>query len=224
MAVTIDTFKTRSQGLYVGSFAFAALPPAASYPNGEAFVSDWGATGTKVRSNGTRWLPMGGRALLKHLGPAQSGVGSTSTIVLQSPQLPAGLIQTGDLILFDITGMAKNGTTDNGVLDCLVGTAGTTADTSLLAGAAVTAMAAANQTADAMLCFKVVSSTSAQRVGVQNGSGLYGGGGVSTVAAPVAVTVPNLSSSAVFLSFAIASSGATNTMAIQEGSIWHVAG
>jgi hypothetical protein len=79
---------------YLGSFTYATLPSASANSGLEAFASDWGVNGTKVRSNGTRWLPINGQTVLKRMGAAVSAIANTETIVIQT-QLPIGALQTG---------------------------------------------------------------------------------------------------------------------------------
>lgn len=204
---------------YAGDFAFANLPSAASYSGYEAFVTDWGVNGTLARSNGTRWLPVNGRALLKRAN-AVTGITNSVSIVIQS-QLPAGCPQAGDSVVFDILGLTKSGTTDSGLIAAYAGTAGTTSDTNILP-ATNTIMAAANRSASSLVVYKIISDTSVQRVGSMNGSGLYGGGGVSSVAAPSAVTVTDMSANALYFSFGLTSSGTTDTLALQDAVMWHI--
>jgi hypothetical protein len=186
-----------------------------------AFVSDWGAYGTFARSNGTRWIPVGGRVLLKHLGAGQSGIANTATIVIQTPAMPAGMVQANDSIVFDISGATKSGTTDSLNTSAYAGTAGTTSDTAI-ANTTMTMLNAANQTGNGLYAFKVIDNTHVQRVGAIAGQGLYPF--QSATAAPASVVVSDLSANALFFSFAIQSSGTTNTVGIQDGMIWQVVG
>jgi hypothetical protein len=204
---------------YAGSFAYASLPSASTYSGYEAFVTDWGANGTKVRSNGTRWLPMGGRVLLKHLGAAQAGVANSATIVLQTPAMPAGTVQANDLIVVDIPGITKTGTTDSLNIAIYAGTAGTTSDANLTPSV-VTALSSGSVNGSSLYTFKVVSNTSVQRAGTMNGVGNYAN--QSSNAIPAAVTVTDMSASALIWSYAIQSSGTTNTVGIQDGAIWQI--
>jgi hypothetical protein len=210
---------------YVGSVTYATLianNPCNSTWNGyKAFVTDWGAYGTEVRCNSaiSRWVPVGGRVMLRHLASAVSGIGSTATVVIQSPAMPAGTIQAGDSLVLDILGVTKTGTTDTLNPTAYLGTAGTTSDTSL--GTFNTLLTAAQQAGDGLFVFKVAGNTSIQRVGTTVQGGLYSVAGAG--GAPAAVTVTDLSANAEFISFAIASSGATNTVAIQDAVIWQIA-
>lgn len=204
--------------LYLGSFTYATLPAAASYSGMEAFASDWGANGTKVRSNGTRWLPVGGRVLHKHLGAAVTGVANTATIVLQTPLMPVGSAQAGDAFYLDITGLTKSGTTDNLNVTAYCGTAGTTSDASLIT--TNTPLAAASQSGGVLYVLKVIDNTHIQRIGPISSNGEYAVAAASALNA--AVVVSDLSANAEYLSVAIASSGTTNTVAISDGAIWQI--
>jgi hypothetical protein len=219
MTTSTDSRKTGIARADLGSVTFASVASKAAQYNGyTAFISDWGSSGTMAFSNGSRWLPIAGRALLKHLGSASSNIGSTPTIVLQTPANVAGLIQVGDMIVFDMPGMIKSGTTDTGSWNIYAGTAGTTSDTGVIT-TNNQALAAANQSVGVMTGLKIVSNTSVQRVGSASG----GWQAASTVAAAAPVTISDLSANSLIFSFAIFSGGTTNTVAMQEGAIWHVA-
>lgn len=207
---------------FVGANTYAntiAVNPCSSSINGyEAFITDWGANGAKVRCNGTRWLPIGGRVLLAHLGAQVSGIANTATIVLASPAMPIGTIQAGDAFVFDIYGLTKSGATDSLNVSVYVGAAGTTSDTALIT--ANTVLGAAGRAGSSLLPLKVASNTSVQRVGTVSGLGVYSN--TVTVAAPGAVTITDASANVLYLSFSIVSSGTTDTVGIQDGAIWQI--
>src|SRR4051812_13805676 len=97
------TLRAVAEPSSLGVVTFANLPSAASNPSVSAFVSDWGANGTTVRSNGTRWIPTNGQTVLKRMGAPVTGITNSETIVAQV-QVPIGTFQSGDTILIRFAG------------------------------------------------------------------------------------------------------------------------
>lgn len=211
------------QSDFIGPYAWASLPAAGLVPNKRALVTDvGGAPGIHVVSDGTRWKPVNGQAVLKRMGAAVSGINNTETVVAQA-LLPAGILQAGDSIFMRLSAN-KTGTTDNLTVSLRVGTAGTTADTALTGLSALSVASTTNITAGVMLGVRVLSNTSAQKMGM-NGSnfGSYSSGSTAAIAAAT-TGLPDLSANAVWLTFTVKSSGATDTVGVQELSIIHEAG
>ena len=76
---------------YIGTFAWASLPSAASYSGYMARVSDVGVSpGIMVVSDGTRWLPAGRQLLAR--GAGATHVNSLSELALVTVTIPAGLL------------------------------------------------------------------------------------------------------------------------------------
>jgi hypothetical protein len=209
---------------WLGSFTYAALvaaaPCSSTFDGYKAFVTDWGASGAEVRCKSavSRWVPVGGRVMLKHFGAPQSSIANTATIVVQA-QVPVGAVQAGDTITYDILSVGKSGTTDVLTAAFYAGTAGTTSDTAISA-ASNTILSAAQTSGSASVPFKVISSTSIQRVGTQAVSGVYGGGNATAI--PSATTITDLSANALYFSFSIKSGGTTDTVSIQDAVLWQV--
>lgn len=197
----------------VPTYAYASLPAASSVPPGfMVFVSDLGANGTLLMSNGTRWRPEGGTATLAALGAVVASVANTETIVLQT-KLPVGAWQANDTIRIWVDA-TKNGATDTGLLSVHVGTAGTTGDTQITGLSAAAILSAAALSGGWNYDVKLLSTTSAQRVGV-NGATLPTYSGASTSAAYAATTITDAGANALFVSVGLASGGTTNTLGVQ---------
>lgn len=80
----------------IGSYTFATLPSAASNSGALAWVSDIGGYGTLFRSNGTRWTPVGGRAVLAATGTAVTAPGDTNENILATVTVRGNLMGTND--------------------------------------------------------------------------------------------------------------------------------
>jgi hypothetical protein len=209
----------------LGSMTYAALVasyPASSWTNYTAFVTNWGANGTSVRSNGTRWIPNNGQVILKKMGSAVSGLASTETAVV-SVQLPAGVLQAGDTIRI-ILSLSKTGTTDTGAISVRIGVNGTTADSALTGLSAFASLTAAQISGGPIYAVRILSSTSAQKTG-NNSSNASGYGGAGAGAAAAATTgLTDMSSNAVYITVGAKSGGGTDTVGVQEVTIIHEAG
>jgi hypothetical protein len=156
------------------------------------------------------------------MGAAVSGIANTETIASQV-QVPAGYLQAGDIIFIRVSAN-KSGSTDNLLVSLRVGTAGTTADTALTGLSGLSIASTTNVTAGVMIGARIISNTSAQKMGM-NGSnfGSYSSGSSSAIAAAT-TGLSDLSANAVWLTFTIKSSGTTDTVGIQELTIVHEAG
>lgn len=213
--VTSDPIKTGvGQVRDLGNFTYATLPAASTRSQLEAIATDLGTNGTRLRSNGTRWRPVNGDSVLVALGAAIPAIANTETIVLQT-LVPAGAWQTNDVLRIWLA-ISKSGLTDSGNLVVRIGTAGTTADTAVMTITA--ALGASAQTYGATFDFKLASATTVQRAGtVATNSGAYAG--TSGTAPPAVATITDASANALYVTVTLASSGATNTLAMQSGQI-----
>lgn len=196
------------------TFTWATKPSSAA--NGSLiFVSDVGESGTLFQYGGSRWRPVGGQAALKTLGAASANVANSETIVLQT-LIPASAWQTYDTLRLWLV-MTKSGTTDAGNLTVRVGTAGTTGDTAITGLSAFQFLSAANTSGGLIFDIKLLSATSAQKMGLDgSGAGSYTGGSASGA---LATTITDASANALYLSVGIASAGATNTVSLASGHI-----
>jgi hypothetical protein len=199
------------------SAAFASLPACASNNGAVYRATDVGeAPGALLVCNGTRWKPLNGRVRLKTLGAAVTGLTNTEAISLQA-SLPSGLMAANDQIEIWTTG-TKSGSTDTGSISIRMGTAGTTADAQILTQLI---MSATGLTYGAPLVFKFTTTTAAQRVGtatqISTSAGAYAGG--ATTAFPASVAISDITANALFISVALTSAGATNTLGLYTGWI-----
>ena len=203
---------TSGPGTFIGSMLWANRPtPSAALAGVVAFFTDLGANGSFMQATSTRWRALNGRAVLKDLGDPVASIANSNTIVLQA-LIPIGAWQTNDEIWVDGLSLTKSGTTDSLSASWYVGTAGTTSDTAIFSGNGL--IAAANRTLWSSLAMKLVSATSAQKFG--QGGSVYGTQGGAESAA---VTITSAAANALYVSFAIQSSGASNTVGIQGGQI-----
>lgn len=141
---------------------------------------------------------------------ANVAAGAAETIVAQY-RFPAGFLKQYDRIRIYCT-FSKSGATDTGTITFRMGTAGTTADTSVFGG---TAFNAASRTLGSIHDFKVASATSLQHAGSGGAAPLNGSYiGVNGTAYPAAVAISNVSNS-LYLSVTI-TPGATDDIALED--------
>jgi hypothetical protein len=171
------------------TYTLATLPAAAANSNKVAFVSDVGA-GIYVRSNGTRWLPINGRAILYEVPAAEPTSSTAAETTVISVPLPIGLWSNGDTLQVTAR-VSKSGSSDSHTFIARISsnaaTLGTT--TSWSAGQPATT------TRFAMFMFnlKRMSATSVK-------PGASGAGFLATsTTAPTAVTVPNMDTQQTYL-------------------------
>lgn len=193
--------------------------PTTGLTNGQLiFVSDVGEGGAVFTwsAASSRWRALNGMASLKALGSPTGNIANTETIVLQA-LLPAGSWQTNDVLRVRDLSISKSGTTDTANLTIRIGTLGTTGDAAVSGATALAVLSAANQSYGGEFDIKLVSATSALKLGNAGTSAPFVGGGSSSASAATAIT--SAAANALFLSVAIASSGATNTVQAQSGQI-----
>lgn len=189
---------------------WANLPAASSNSWAVTVASDLGTNGSLVASNGTRWRPVNGEATLKSLAAPVSGVANSDTLVLQA-LIPAGAWQAGDVVAVRHLAVNKSGTTDTALVTVRVGTAGTTGDTVITGLSAAQGLTAAMQAGGLDFDLRLISNTSAQRVGnVAAGAGGFGAGSASAESA--ATTISDASANALYVTVWIKSGGTTNTV------------
>lgn len=178
------------------SYTWATIP-AASGTVRRVFLTDIGG-GTIWLSNGVRWFPEN-KSILIYTTTADNAQTLGTAKVMAQNLLPAGLWQDRDTIRITYT-YAKAAGSETCTHNFRLGTAGTTADTSL---ASTTAPGSTNLSVGNVLELQRVSSTSVRR----NGTGVIGGMvGTSTSAFPAAITVSNLDTNAMYLSLTSVSS------------------
>lgn len=180
------------------SYTLATLPAASLYPAGVAYVSDVGA-GIYLRSNGTRWLPINGRALLYEV-PATEPTSSTAaeTTVVSVP-LPIGLWSNGDSLQVTAR-VSKSGSSDTHIFIARI-SAGALTPLGTSTGWSAWQPATTNRFGMFMFNLKRVSATS-----VKPGTSGAGFSSASTTA-PTAVTVPNMDTQQAYLQLTSAITG-----------------
>lgn len=212
MPVAVDASKTLLTGII--STTWANRPASAG--NGQIYLfTDLGASGTLMRYAGSRWRPLAGQAQLASLGAAVTGIATSETNVLQT-LIPAGAWQNNDTLRVFITG-AKSGTTNSLQFFVRVGTAGTTADTVITGMSGHVLLGAAQVAGGAIYDIKLISATSAQKIGSnQSATMSYA---IGTTAAAAATTITDASANALYVSVNINSSGSPDTVSATSAQI-----
>lgn len=200
------------------SYAFASLPAAAT--GQEAFCTNCGTGGMKLRYNGTRWKPVNGSGLLASSDAVVGSVNAGDTIVWQY-QLPASLLSSGDSLRVAFTGI-KSGTTNTGSITFHVGTAGTTSDTTINTST-TSCMGASARSCGSIVDLRVESTTTMREMGIVNAS-VMGYGPSSGGAQPSAATLASSATIADSLYFSVGiAGGATDTMSLSGAQLWWIA-
>lgn len=174
---------------------FASAPNAVSYP-GWRITGPWAGKGNPVlQSNGTLWrYQLHTPVLLGHIyNVTKSSNKDTEAIVLQCT-IPINngksLFQPGDRLVCELA-MSKTGSADKLYRNYRLGTAGTTADTSVLDGSdPETASSAATVGWDERIVFVLEDSTHTKKSGPV-GSVQWNGASSTTRAVQVPVSNPD---------------------------------
>jgi len=171
---------------YAGSFTYATLPSAAAYSGYEAYATDVGPNGAKVRSNGTRWLPVNGRAPLATLMSDITLAATTGESQGIQALIPAGLLKAADTL--ELIGYgAKSGGTDTYRMGLRWGTTGVIANDTAVIANTVQAMNTAGVSGEVGYALQIVSNVSVRRIsGVANGSGPHNSNSATATATAVA--------------------------------------
>lgn len=162
---------------------------------------------------GSRWKPVNGRAVLKSLGAAVSGVTNSYSQVMQT-LLPSNSLKANDTIRVYLA-LNKSGTTDTGQVFIGIGTAGTTGDAGILNATGL--MAASARTWAGFIDIKIVDDTTAQKVG--GSTTVSTGVGTSTTVAASGTAISSISANALYVTVFIRSSSTNDTVGIDNGSI-----
>lgn len=178
---------------YASVFTWATLPAASAVPKWAVFVSDVGIGGSFWYSDGARWRPQGGRVTLKSLITPISNNGAPK-IVMDSCALPAGLLGDGDVLRVSYQKQRLGGTADTDATDIMLGTVAATLGTST--GLVTSSLATTTIQIDVRGELRKDSATSLRPLS-QTGTGAYGFG--ASIAAGVAITVPNMNTQQTFL-------------------------
>ena len=189
------------------NYTWATLPTASSVSGMQARVTD--LNNAVFESNGTRWKPVNGRAVIASVDAATSMSGITETIVFQK-LIPANVIKNSDRLCIKCT-FSKSGVSESTTFTVRVGKLGTIADTSLQSAIILSTTTVSAGIYDD---FKRISATSLQKMGNGSQSTQYNGG--STAAVPTAVTVANLDSNPVYLTITFTQSAAAETATLHD--------
>ena len=204
---------------HAGQGLLAAAPAANAVTSGTTyFATNVGPHGTLLQSNGTRWRGLNGAPICMKLADPVTGITNTPVIALQA-LFPIGLLQAGDMVLFDMT-TSKSGTTDSCGLTCRWGTAGTTADGIITGWSSQTYMGASNVSGGGQQAIRIVSTTSIAKVGNNTASAASYTTPAGTGAAAAATTaLPDSAANALYLSVVLFSTGASNTVDMTSGRV-----
>jgi len=146
---------------------------------------------------------------LYQLSSSVTQSGLTEKIMAQIA-IPASFLKDGDRLNLKYT-LQSSGVTDTFTGIIRFGTLGTTADTLISSG---TLISAATDACGGETELKRISSTSIQKMGNGSFAGGYGGGSSSNVASPV--TVSNLDTNLMYLSFNVNSNATNDTVTLQD--------
>lgn len=180
-----------SMGFYVGSMSFATLlasfPPATTAVGATATITEFG--GILMRNTGTYWRPSNKTACLLMQTADITTVANTSEQIFTAEQItfPAGFLQVG-CKLRDASTFSKSGTSETSTLRWRLGTAGTTADTTINSSASFTATTIGG---GSLQEFQIKSATTIQRMGGAANTVNSFAFGASLPASPV--TISNIS-------------------------------
>jgi hypothetical protein len=177
------------------------------------YVTDLGVGGSHMTYTGSKWRPINGRTQLVALTNAHASIANSETIVLQT-LLPANSWKVGDVLRVTME-MEKSGSTDSGLLWLRVGTAGTTSDTGVQVS--VTYMAATVRSWQGFVDLKLLTSTSARKLGASSTSTGAGSGGTANPL--TGVTITDASANALYVTISLASSSTADTVSMQHAAI-----
>ena len=186
--------------------SFAALPPAAENSGVIYRVTD--AANSLWESNGTRWRPVNGKAVIKTL-PTEFSMSGTTAVKAFECILPAGSVKDGDTLQLRYT-LGKSGTAETCQITVRLGAAGTTADTTL---ASFGPLATTNISAGILADYKRLSATSVRKQG--NGANNSAFAGQSTAAVNAPVTVASLDAAPAYLTIWM-----NNTAAVETSTMY----
>ncbi len=193
----------------IGSSTFASLPAASSVPAfiQPFYVSDVGINGSYWVSNGTNWRLMTSPQMVKGLSTPIADNGGTGIAIQSQILFPPGSLQVGSRLRVELA-TYKAGTAQTHTWVIKMGSAGTTSDTSLM----TYQLSASNIQLATLLDFMIDSNTTIHE---QLQNVFTTPFGTSTGAESSDVTIPNITSNALYLSIASYSGGATEVGTIK---------
>lgn len=200
---------------------WAARPAAANNSSLVRFTDVGGGTasaggGSLFYSNGTRWKPVSGGALLDAVDTANISVANTTEQQLNPNHIiiPAGLVGDYDRLRVKLT-LSKSASVDSSTVRLRYGPLGTIADPVITT---ITVLAGANVSYGAQIDFKRASATSLQRLGNADPSTGFNGAVASAVSAPVVVS--NMDSNAMYLTISSQMTGGTETVSLMDFTLF----
>jgi len=186
---------------------FAALPAAASSSGLIFRVTD--IANSLWESNGTRWRPVNGKAVIKTLATEFSMSGTTAVKAFEAI-IPAGAFKDGDTLQFRYT-VGKNGTAETCNLALRMGSTGLVTDTAL---SSFGPLATTNISNGILADYKRLSATSVRKEG--NGANNSAFSGQSTAAVNSPVTVSSIDAAASYLTIWLANTAAVETTTMYD--------
>lgn len=198
------------------SYTWATLPSAADYPYAGAVVTNGTERPLLVTSDGTRWRPVG-HQLLKRLGAAVTGLTNVEAISLQY-LFPAGMLGQYDGISLEVA-FSKSGATDALVLTARWGQLGTTGDSAITGFSAFLQGSTTMRAGGAVHELKLPTTTSVQKMGANLTNTSYFSATATGVIA-AATVIADVTANPSYLSVALLSNGATDTVNIDSAKLW----
>lgn len=196
---------------------WAARPAATNNGSLARFTDVGGGTGSTgggslFYSNGTRWKPVNGGALLDAVDTTNTSVANTTEQQLNPNHIviPAGVIGDYDRLRIKLT-LSKSAAVDTSTVRLRFGPLGTVADPVLTT---ITGLAAANQSYGAQIDFKRVSATSLQKLGNADPSTGFNGAVASVITSTVAVS--SMDSNPMYLTISSQMTGGTETVSLVD--------
>lgn len=195
---------------FITNSTFANLPPAATNSGRIYRVTDLG--NCLFESNGTRWRPVNGRALIGGMDAGFSTSGTTETIVFQKA-LPAGCLANFDRLVMRMS-TTKSASVETATFNLRLGTTGTVADTAIQNFVIATnTMLSGGFLVD----FKRVDATHVKKLG--NGANNSAYSGQATSLPNPSVAVSSMDATTTYLTATITMSGSSEAFALIDLSL-----
>lgn len=172
--------------------------------------------GSVFYSNGTRWKPVNGGAILDAVDTANISVANTVEQQLNPNHavIPAALIGDYDRLRLKLT-LSKSAGVDSSTIRLRYGPLGTIADPVITT---ITVLAGANLSYGAQIDFKRASATTLQKLGNADPNTDFNGAVASALPAPV--TVSNMDSNAMYLTISSQMTAGTETVSLFDFTIF----
>lgn len=200
---------------------WALRPAAANNPNIVRFSDVGGGTGNTgggnlFYSNGVRWKPINGVALLDAVDTANTSIANTAEQQLNPNHIviPAALVGDYDRLRIKMT-LTKSGAVDTATVRLRFGPLGTTADPLIAASIVLTGT---NQSYGALIDFKRTGATTLQKLGNGDISSSFGGLLAGVIAAPV--TVSSMTSNPMYLTISSQMTTGVETVSVSDYTLY----